>query len=243
MAGPIALHGGGEFLPGDEPFLDALLDVTAAAARAAGRAEPLRVVVVPAAAARGRPDLAAANGVMAFERRAATRGLAIETVVARVVDRASADDEATAAAIASADLVYLPGGDPDLIPALFRESAAGRAMRTASDRGAVVGGASAGAMALAEWAWTPGGGVPGLGYVAGIAIFPHYDEEQRVEWVASLERIVPSGLGYLGLDERTGVISGDGDGWLVAGEGAAHWFAPGATEPVVVDSGSTLHLG
>ena len=37
MSGPIGLHGGGEYLAGDEPFLDALL---VAAARAAARARP-----------------------------------------------------------------------------------------------------------------------------------------------------------------------------------------------------------
>ena len=52
MSGPVALHGGGEFLAGDEPFLAALLD---AAAPAAGGDRPIRVAVVPTAAARGRP--------------------------------------------------------------------------------------------------------------------------------------------------------------------------------------------
>ncbi len=53
MSGPIALHGGGEFLPGDEPFLAALLDL---AARRVRGDRPIRVTVVPTATARGRPD-------------------------------------------------------------------------------------------------------------------------------------------------------------------------------------------
>ena len=65
VSGPIALHGGGEFLAGDEEFLAALL---ARAIQRAERGRPIRVAVVPTAAARGRPDLAGRNGVEAFER-------------------------------------------------------------------------------------------------------------------------------------------------------------------------------
>jgi cyanophycinase len=253
MAGPIALHGGGEFLPGDERFLDALLDAAVAAAArtrsdVTGHALPssapggaVRVAVVPTAAARGRPDLAGSNGVAAFRRRE-THGRAVEAVIVPVVDELSADDPTLAEQIASADLVYLPGGDPDLIPALFPDSAAGAALRAAHEAGATLAGASAGAMALAEWTWTPAGGVPGLAFVRGLAVFPHYDESRRVSWQASLEEIAPAGLAYLGIDERTGVISGAG-GWRVAGEGAAYWFAPGAETPVIYGDGDRLELG
>ena len=59
MSGPVALHGGGEFLPGDEPVLLALLEL---APRPDGA---VRIAVVPTAAARGRPDIAAAERSMA----------------------------------------------------------------------------------------------------------------------------------------------------------------------------------
>ena len=35
-------------------------------------------------------------------------------------------------------------------------------------------------MALAEWTWTPNGGVHGLGLVHGMAIVPHYDDIRRM---------------------------------------------------------------
>lgn len=232
--GPIALHGGGEFLPGDENFLDALL--------AAVPATRIRAVVLPTAAARGRPNLAAANGAGALSRRAAATDRPIEVETALVVDPISAADPDCARSIASADLVYLPGGDPDLVPAILaRSTAAGRALAEARLRGAVVAGASAGAMALADWSWTPQGGVAGLGFVSGFAIVPHYDEVRRIAWQANLDDLAPDGLGYLGLDERTGVIS-DGTGWAVAGEGAAYWFARGSAEPVVARHGERIGL-
>ena len=255
--GPIGLHGGGEYLPGDERFIDALL--RAAANCAAVRADlaaierghdvvghsrevaPVKVVILPTAAARGRPDRAGATGAAAFERRAAATGLTAQVDVALVVDAESADDPAFAALLAGADLIHLSGGDPDVVPGLLDGSAAGLGLRAACQRGAVVGGASAGAMVLAEWSWTPQGGIHGLGFVRGLAVVPHYDDIRRLEWQAGLDRVAPAGLGYLGLDERTGVIS-DEAGWQVAGEGAAHWFAPGAAMPVVARDGERLAL-
>jgi cyanophycinase len=243
MTGRIALHGGGEFLPGDEAFLDSLLAATrdAAAARPGGIAGLIRVVVVPTAAARGRPSLAGSNGVEALRRRGAATSVPVWAEVALVVDETSADDASLAEVVGAANLVYLPGGDPDLIPGLLRESAVGRSMRDAYEGGAVLAGASAGAMGLAAWTWTPGGGIEGLGFVPGVAVFPHYDESRRKAWQANLETIAPGDLGYLGLDERTGVIS-DRNSWLVAGEGSVHWFAPGLADPVVVRAGERLRL-
>lgn len=255
--GPIGLHGGGEYLPGDERFIDALLEsaVHGAAVRvelesAALSADDvardesestIKVVILPTAAARGRADRAGATGAAAFERRAAATGVAARVDVALVVDGASADDPAYAALLSSADLIHLSGGDPDVVPGLLDDSAAGQALRAAWARGAVIGGASAGAMILAEWSWTPQGGIPGLGLVHGLAVVPHYDEIRRLAWQARLDLVAPSGLGYLGLDERTGVISGEG-GWQVAGEGAAYWFAPGSSAPVVGHDGEWLAL-
>src|SRR3972149_11078664 len=67
---PIALHGGGEAMPGDERVARTLLELAAVPAlersRAclpgtAGAPAARRVVILPTAAARGRPDLVAAS--------------------------------------------------------------------------------------------------------------------------------------------------------------------------------------
>ncbi|HET7472511.1 MAG TPA: Type 1 glutamine amidotransferase-like domain-containing protein [Candidatus Limnocylindrales bacterium] len=271
MSGPIGLHGGGEYLPGDERFLDALLEAAARAADGAaagptggdvaghsvelpgrpagtpGRVRPIRVVIVPTAAARGRPDLAAATGRAAFERRASAGDHGpIEVAIARIVDAESAADPDNVELLMTADLVHFPGGDPDLVPAVLNRSAALSALESAWQGGTVVAGASAGAMALAEWSWTPHGGIHGLGFVAGIAVVPHYDDVRRTRWQAALDAVAPGGIGYLGLDERTGVIAEPngptGRAWRVAGQGAAHWFARGATEAVIGRHGDLLHL-
>jgi cyanophycinase-like exopeptidase len=259
MSGPIALHGGGEFLAGDEPFLDALLEAAGrpAATRVAGaddlddvvgHAFPsvgllVRIVIASTAAARGRPGLAAANGRRAFDRRASVAQLRIDVEEARIVDASSAADPRHAERLTAADLIYFPGGDPDLIPSIIPGTAAAAALHAAWTRGAVLAGASAGAMALGEWTWTPGGGIAGLGFVRGVAVVPHYDEMRRTRWQQTLDDMAPGGLGYLGLDERTGVIGEAGQSrWLVVGEGAAHWFAAGAAGAVTGRHGDRLAL-
>lgn len=265
MTGPIGLHGGGEYLAGDEPFLDALLEAASSVADQRARSPldddstddvsghavdtaiaTIRVVILPTAAARGLPDRAASTGRAAFERRASVAGRPIRVSVARVIDAAAAHDPEQAAVLADADLIHLPGGDPDLVPAILEGTPALAALERAWRRGAVVAGASAGAMALAEWTWTPTGGIHGLGLVRGLAVVPHYDDIRRTAWQRTLDDLAPGGIGYLGLDERTGVIAApngaDGRPWRVAGPGAAWWWARGAREPLVGRDGEILHL-
>ena len=241
MTGPIALHGGGEFLAGDEPFLRALLEQ---APRSDG---VVRIAVVPTAAARGRPDLAAATGVAAFRRIAAETGVEIVVEAVRVVDAASAADPSLAEALAASTLIHLPGGDPDIIPTLFPGTAAWAAIGRARARGAVLAGASAGAMGLAGWTWTPAGVVPGLGLVPGVIVAPHADAASWARWVVRFGGSVPAGTGPLGLAERTGIIvPGDGVGpWRVVGEGEARWLPPGVTDvaaTVIARDGETLDV-
>ena len=241
MSGAVALHGGGEFLAGDEPFLLALLAHTQE--RVVG-ARPIRVVVVPTAAARGRPGLAAANGVAAFDRVAAATATAIAAETVAVVDASSAADPAHVARLAAADVIHFPGGDPDLIPTVMPDSAAWSAIRSAWAGGAVLAGASAGAMALAPWTWTPGGGVVGLGLVPGLFVVPHADGDR---WASAVERFggsAPVGLGALGLAERTGVIAVDATTdpivWRVVGPGEVRWQAVRGGPTAIVRSGETF---
>ncbi len=240
MTGSVALHGGGEFLPGDEPFLREIL---ALAPRFDG---VVRIAVVPTAAARGRPGLAAANGVAAFQRIAAEAGIPVEVEAVPVVDAASAADPSLAERLATSTLIHLPGGDPDLIPTVYPETAAWAAMQQARENGAVLAGASAGAMALAAWTWTPRGGIRGLGVVPGIGVAPHADAASWAQAVARYGAAVPPDLGFVGLAERTGVIvpGTAGEPWRVVGEGEVRWLTAAARAvgepPLVTRHGDTI---
>lgn len=255
MRGLIALHGGGEFLPGDEAFLETIVGRAVEAAAVEGRAgrdqpaasdeRPLRIVVLPTAAARGRPGLAGANGVAALEAIAQRAGIEAEVEVVPVLDAASAADADLAARIAGADLIHLPGGDPDLLPRILPGSAALVALTAAFDRGACIAGASAGAMALADPCWTPDGLVPGLGFVRGMVVVPHADAAGWARLRERFGRERPAQVGLLGLAERTGVVGRPGEPWLVSGEGEVRWLAPGRDhreEPVVARPGDELAL-
>ena len=245
---PIALHGGGEATPGDERVARTLLALAAVPALERSRAclpgmagDPAarRVVILPTAAARGRPDVVAAS-VGRFLRDVATEDdILVRVDVARVLDRPSAEEGAIAGLIASADLVVLPGGDPDLIPAVLPDTLAWRAILAARARGAAVWGASAGAMALGAWCPTPGGGVPGLGLVPLLAVVPHFRVGTSV---VPLRAQAPAGLGLLALAERTALV-GSGRDWRCVGEGTASWFPPGASQPtIVLRDGDSLEL-
>jgi len=242
---PIGLHGGGEFLAGDEPFLRLVLE--AAAARTAAGAS-IRIAVVPTATAGLRPDLSGAHGVAAFRSVAGSLRLACDAAVVPVVDATSAADRRWSAALESSDLIYLPGGDPGLVVEILDGSSAWAAILAARARGAVLAGASAGAMALAEWTWTPRGGRAGLGIVRGLVVVPHFEHVPSAFWRAERTAHGRDDLGVLGLDERTGILSdpdgpNEASGWRVAGAGAATWVAPWATDPIVARDGELIALG
>jgi cyanophycinase-like exopeptidase len=248
--GKIALHGGGEFEPGDEPFLDAILAAALPSAAARATREPgsdgaVRIVVVPAAAARERPQASAKQGVVALKRTAERAGVTARVESALVVDRAKADDPELASLIGAADLIHFPGGHPDLIPPMLDGTLAWRSILGALARGGVLAGASAGAMALGEQTWTPTGFEPGLKLVPGLVVVPHFAmfESNLDMWAEAIAELDELRLGRLGLDERTGVISADGPSgpWTVAGVGRAHWF-PFEGDRVVAVHGETLAL-
>jgi hypothetical protein len=102
-------------------------------------------------------------------------------------------------------------------------------------------------MGLAEWTWTPRGGMHGLGFVHGIAVVPHYADIRKISWQEVIDRLAPGGIGYPRAGRadgrpRRGRTARRERQWTVAGPGAAWWFARGADEPVVARSGEVLRL-
>jgi cyanophycinase len=212
MPGPIALVGAGEFLPTMATFDADLLAAT-------GLARP-RVAILPTAS---YPD-----GEAVFKRWAAMgvshfagHGAEVEPVLVR--DRGDADDPAAAQAVGEADLVYLSGGKPAYLLEALSGSAVGRALADAHARGAALAGCSAGAMALAGFAFDfrarlmpfPLRWGSGLGFAPGLSVVPHYDA-----WPEPLSALIafqaPRGSVVLGIDEDTAVVGRDG-GWQVHG--------------------------
>jgi cyanophycinase len=212
MPGPVALVGAGEFLPAMAEFDAGLL-------AASGRSRP-RVAILPTAS---YPD-----GEQVFSRWASmgvahfgALGAEVEPVMVR--DRAAADDPAAAQAVGEADLIYLSGGKPGYLMDVLAGSAVGYAIAAAHEHGAVLAGCSAGAMVLAgrifdfrlKLAPWPLGWRPGLGFVPGASVVPHYDA-----WPEPLSALIvlqaPRGSVVLGIDEETAMVGRDGV-WQVHG--------------------------
>jgi cyanophycinase len=206
MPGVLVLNGGEEFQPGNEPQ-----DRQLVAAAARGPA-----LIVTTAAARQRPELAAATAQRWFG------GLGLEAEELPVYARRDAGSPELVARAEQAGLLYLTGGDPGLVARVLAGSRVWAAMLRAWEQGAALAGSSAGAMALAERTLVMARwphhherrAVPALGLVPGVAVVPHY-ERFGPRWTVS---DLPSGMTLLGIDERT-AAAWDGSAWRVLGPG------------------------
>ena len=78
-----------------------------------------------------------------------TRGLAVDAFNVTVGSRAAADDPAVVGAVATADAVFLKGGDQGQYYDLWNETLLETHIRAVAARGGALGGTSAGAMSLA----------------------------------------------------------------------------------------------
>jgi cyanophycinase len=208
--GPLALVGGDELKPGNEPQDEVL-------ARVAGDGPAF---VLATAAGRQRPEVAVANAVRWF----ASLGLAVEELPA--TGRSDAKDSANAARARLGRFFYLVGGDPGLVPKTLAGTPLWEAIAEAWRTGAALAGSSAGAMALGEWTLVrermPGDDrrryLPALGLVPRLAVLPHFETFGH-RWVESAERAAPRGdLVLLGVDERTAALHVDG-AWRALGDG------------------------
>ena len=225
--GPLALVGGDEFKPGNEPHDQLLVD----AARAHGG--PAYVV---ATAAREHPEAAVATATAWFA------GLGLAVTELRLRTRTDASRPATIALAEGGSLFYLAGGDPGRVPQVLEGTPAWDAVLGAWRRGAALAGSSAGAMALGSWtlirARLPGDASrtprAALGVVPGIAVVPHFETFGH-RWLPSVREIATArGVVLVGLDERTAAIWQDGvwralgDGVVTVVEAEGEWpVAPG----------------
>ena len=226
MAGRIALVGGDEFRDGCEPMDEAILAAT-------GKSSPV-TLIVPTAAAFERPDLAAQNGVRHFS----SLGADAHTLMA--LDRDDAMDAGLASEIASADLVYLTGGNPAHLLEAISESALLNSIASALERGAVLAGSSAGAMVMGSWMrfreWRRA-----LGIVDRIATLPHHERADPDSTLLELDTSAPDELNaVLGVDGRCGALSGP-HGWTALGPGNVTVYRSGAWQRYTF--GDTFTIG
>ncbi|MEA2623913.1 MAG: cyanophycinase [Chloroflexota bacterium] len=211
--GPLALVGGDEFHPGNEPQDRLLVE----AARVLGGDRP--ALVIATAAARHQPERAVDTARGWF----AELGLPVEELPVR--RRGQASDPGVVELARLGRFFYLVGGDPGIVPTTLHATPAWAAVLDAWRAGAPLAGSSAGAMALGEWtlirARVPGDSRrqarDGLAVVPGIAVLPHYETFGH-RWVPSAAEAVPGGATLLGVDERSAAVWTGGK-WRAMGAG------------------------
>ena len=183
-----------------------------------------------------------------------------ECILLRPESRADADDPALAEQLAGVDGVFMTGGNQVKLSAVITGTRFGDAVHAAYDRGALVGGTSAGASIVSEHmvAFGSEGDTPrqgmtqtsaGLGLLPGVVVDQHFDQRSRYGRLLSLVARSPSLLG-IGIDEDTAAVVrgarllevvGRGCVFVVDAAGAvsdAHLAEHGA--PMLV-SGATVH--
>jgi cyanophycinase len=229
MSGRIGLVGSGEFTPATERVDRTLLEGVTS-----------RVVFLPTAAAlEGSERLAywVDLGSAHYAR------LGVEATPLMVLDRATADDDALAAEVAGAGLVYLSGGNPTYLATTLVGSRVGAAIVQAWRSGAAVAGCSAGAIALMEEVpdiRQRDDAVAGLELVRGMRVMPHFDVIEQ--WMPGAVRraidATPSGVVLVGVDEETAIVGGPQE-WQVMGRGYA-WILNVPGEPLRFADGAVL---
>lgn len=211
FGGPLALVGGGEFLPPAAP-LDAWL---------LARAGTDMVTVIPTAAGRH-----AAMAVATARRHFA--GLAAQVDGPLIVDRADAEDPAVGETLAAARFLYVAGGDPRHLQSVLQGTSAWEGVLRALAAGAVLAGSSAGAMVLCDRMLVPGSDAPtpGLGLLGETIVLAHHNRSPARPTQAA--RLLGPGVQLLGLDEGTGLVI-DHDGCRVLGAASAVLYRTAAS--------------
>jgi cyanophycinase len=223
--GKVVLAGGNELRPGCEEMDERVLR------DAGGRAA--RVVFLPTAVARYDP-VGSGRGAVAYFGR-----LGAHCEVAMILSHDDANRPDMAALIDGATLVYLGGGEPQVLLDALRSSLAWDAALSAFERGAVVGGSSAGAMVVCSHTLLPGQRTPGqrawvdgLGLVRDALVMPHFDAARAPSpagFAATLAQAVSPAFALFGIPEQSALL-GAGRDWEVAGAGPVTVFQSGQSQ-------------
>jgi len=158
-----------------------------------------------------------------------------------IESREDANDEAVLRELADAGGIFMTGGDQKRLMANIGGTAFDRELHAAyQERGACIGGTSAGASAMSGHMLATGhagpkpekGGVnlgAGLGLVRGVVIDQHFSERHRLSRLLTVVAQNPY-LQGVGIDEDTALVIERGVGIEVLGQGA-----------VTIVDGRTMH--
>ncbi len=254
MSYALALIGGEEFADGFEDVHARLAEV-ASTHRHSSNGLALKIAYLPTCAAHDGIETTEYWSSLARQRLGV---LGADVSTPKVIDRESADDMENARQIADADWVYLGGGYPHVGLSILAGTRCLDALYQAQKRGALIAGASAGAMLLCgrSWVITPEldesiselitqEGNPDeweppippfldcLGLLPGTLLWPHLNQFFSLKWVE--KGMVPPGYTMIGVDEQTAVVRQHDSAWKVLGKGRAVIIGPDRNPAVYAD--------
>ena len=238
MTSILALIGGEEFSVGFEEVHAHLAEV-AYGNRQIKNSHSLRIVFLPTCAAHDGMETVQYWCDLARQRLGVLGG---EVATLNIIDHESANDPDYAYQIANADWIYFGGGYPHTGIKILSDTRALAALHQARTHGALISGASGGAMLMCARSWviTPefdevitrffnqGGNADDLeiplpppldclGLLPNTLCWPHLNQFFSKKW---LERgMLPAGCTMIGIDEQTAVISQGNDDFQVLGKG------------------------
>ena len=183
-----------------------------------------RVAIIPTAAARENPQLAASNGIRHFS------GLGADAYGVEVIRQSDAENPRMAAQLDGADVIYFTGGSPEHLHSVLSGSPLLETVRTANNNGAVWAGSSAGAMVLGAVMRRPSSRSPvsgALNIVPNVMTLPHHERSDPEAVLAQLAGRDFVGLTVLGIDGGSGVLL-EPDGATALGSGNVTVYREGA---------------
>jgi len=211
--GPLVIIGGAEDREGECIVLREFV-------RAAGGTKAHIAIMT---AATGFPQEVGEEYRQIFERLGAASAQPVHTE-----HREDSEKEAALRIIQQATGIFFTGGDQSRIVDFIRGTSLEAAIHQRHDRGAVVGGTSAGAAMMPDQMIIGGASVsnpsigavdmgPGMGFMPGIVVDQHFAQRGRIGRLLAALVLQPAVLG-LGIDEDTGIIV-QGDEFEVIGRG------------------------
>ena len=230
----LALIGGEEFAPGFE-------DVHSFLIQSAGGSHS-RGVYIPAATADDGAATVDEWRKKAQEQLGAFSG---QVDAPPIVDPVSANDPAHVRQVQQADWIYLGGGKPHVAMRILDGSVVLAAILERAQQGAVLMGASAGAMIMCarsfvltpeamrqfeQWFTRPPRPdepppqlppLDCLNLIPQTICIPHFDHAHMARWRD--QRLHPPGYTLIGIDEQTALVNLDG-GWTIVGRGEVTLF-------------------
>lgn len=217
--GPLLVIGGAEDKTGARQVLARFVKL-------AGGANA-RIAVIPTASSLG--------GEIVDAYREAFGALGVKHITApRPRTRKDASNPELVAQLEQATGIFMTGGNQSTLSGVVARTAFGDAIRAAHERGAVVGGTSAGASVQSEHmiAFGREGTTPkmrmaqmsaGLGLLPDLVIDQHFDQRGRYGRLLTLVAHAPHLLG-MGVDEDTAAVIKEGRYLEVVGRGAVTIF-------------------